>query len=58
MLIRLIVGFEIVPAKIEGAWKLSQNRNDTDYQRIISELANLGDENARQIAEEMRLMRP
>ena len=55
---RGIVGFEIVPTKIQGTWKLSQNRNDIDYQRIITELGQIDDQNAAQIAEEMRLLRP
>ena len=55
---RGVVGFEILPTKIQGTWKLSQNRNDADYQRIISELEKIGDENSAQIAEEMRQNRP
>ncbi len=55
---RGIVGFEILPTKIEGTWKLSQNRNDVDYQRIIAELEQTGEPQAAQIAEEMRQIRP
>lgn len=55
---RGIVGFEILPTKIQGTWKLSQNRNDTDYQRIIAELEKIGEPDAEQIAAEMRANRP
>lgn len=49
-----IVGFRIKIEKIEGKWKLSQNRDKEDHQNIIRELEKLGDINARLVAEEMR----
>lgn len=39
-LLRMIVGFEINIQKIEGKFKLSQNRTAQEQQNIISELAN------------------
>ncbi len=54
---RGIVGFEIEPTSIQGTWKLSQNRSDTDYQRIIEELEKLGEAGAAEVAEEMRQLR-
>jgi transcriptional regulator len=33
-----IIGFEIIITKIEATKKLSQNRDDKNYQNIISEL--------------------
>ncbi len=52
---RGIVGFEIEPTRIEGKWKLSQNRKDVDYQRIIRELEQLGE---LEMAREMAVRRP
>lgn len=49
-----IVGFRISMDRIEGKWKLSQNRDKEDHQNIIRELENLGDINARLVAEEMK----
>lgn len=53
-----IVGLEILIDKIEGKWKLSQNRDDVNYKNIIAELEKLNDLNARLIAEEMKKLRP
>ena len=47
-----IVGFEIAIARIEGKFKLSQNRNAIDRARVIDALAAIG--NA-ELADEMRL---
>jgi len=52
-----IVGFRIEIEKIEGKWKLSQNRDDEDYQNIIHELEKLEDVNARLVAEEMKRLK-
>lgn len=54
---RGIVGFEIKITKIEGKKKLSQNRNDEDYQNVISELEKRNDSHSHQIAKEMRKLR-
>ncbi|MCT4783406.1 MULTISPECIES: FMN-binding negative transcriptional regulator [Exiguobacterium] len=37
-----VVGFRIDVSEIEAAFKLSQNRNDEDYERIVSELEQEG----------------
>lgn len=52
-----VVGFEVRVNRIQGAYKLSQNRNDADYRNIISELEKLNEANAALIAEEMKKMR-
>jgi transcriptional regulator len=40
-MLRGATGFEIAIKKIEAALKLSQNRNQKDYQNIVHELAEL-----------------
>ncbi len=52
-----IVGFEIYIEKLEGKWKLSQNRDNENYRNIILELEKLNDVNAALIAEEMKKIR-
>ncbi|REJ80499.1 MAG: FMN-binding negative transcriptional regulator [Bacteroidetes bacterium] len=49
-----IVGFEMSMEKIQGKWKLSQNRNDEDHSNIISELEKINEINSRIVAEEMK----
>lgn len=56
-LIKGAVGFEISIERIEGKWKLSQNRDDESARTIISELEELNDFNAKMIAEEMKKLR-
>ena len=46
-------GIHIFPTEIFIAKKLSQNRNDKDFENIITELSQTGNENAKKIAEEM-----
>ena len=53
-----IVGLEISIDKMEGKWKLSQNRDDENFNNIISELEQLNDMNAKLVAGEMRKLRP
>ena len=48
-----IVGFKIKVAEIQAAYKLSQNRNETDYINIINNLQNEGNPNSKQMAELM-----
>jgi transcriptional regulator len=55
--IRGVVGFQICITKIQGAYKLSQNRNDEDYENIITALENLNQFNELVIADEMRKIR-
>lgn len=54
--IKGIVGFEMKIEKMEGKWKMSQNRDEEDYKNIIKELEQL-DENAKAVAEEMKRIR-
>ncbi|MDN3015558.1 FMN-binding negative transcriptional regulator [Paenibacillus sp. BSR1-1] len=48
-----IVGFKIKVGEIQAAYKLSQNRNETDYNNIINKLRNEGNPNSKQMAELM-----
>jgi transcriptional regulator len=48
-----IVGFKIKVGEIQAAYKLSQNRNNTDYMNIIEKLQNEVKPNSRQIADLM-----
>lgn len=52
-----IVGFEIEITSIQAAAKMSQNRNDTDYQSIVAELEKSNDQGEIQVAEWMREQR-
>ena len=52
-----IVGFSIKINEIQAAYKLSQNRNDTDYHNITKELEKTGHSDSRSIAEEMKKIR-
>lgn len=49
-----IAAFRIEVTRMEAAFKLSQNRNDTDYQNIIIELEKRADELSMQVAQAMR----
>jgi transcriptional regulator len=48
-----IVGFKIKVGEIQAAYKLSQNRNETDYMNIINKLQTEGNSNSKQMAEQM-----
>ncbi len=52
--IKAIRGFKIEVVKMEGAWKLSQNRNEKDHQAIIDELQKSEDAGSQEIANEMK----
>ncbi|ETB68783.1 protease [Bacillus sp. CPSM8] len=52
--LKAIVGFKIKVEDIQAAYKLSQNRNDTDYMNIIDQLQNEGDTHAEQLAAVMK----
>lgn len=52
-----IVGFRMKVQEIQAAYKLSQNRNDTDYSNIINQLRNDGDPLSKQVAERMEFKR-
>ena len=51
--LKAIVGFEIKVTEVQAAYKLSQNRNETDYQRIIDHLKKEGDSDSEEIGEQM-----
>ncbi len=53
-----IVGFEIAVSRIEGKWKLSQNRPAADRPRIIAALSERGDPQSLAIARLMRRREP
>ncbi|PVE26228.1 transcriptional regulator [Microvirga sp. KLBC 81] len=46
-----IVGVEIEITRIEGKWKVSQNRSEADRRSVAMGLRILGDEDARQMAD-------
>ncbi|MCY8914902.1 FMN-binding negative transcriptional regulator [Bacillus atrophaeus] len=48
-----IVGFKIKVGEIQASYKLSQNRNETDYMNIIDQLRKEGGPNSKQMAELM-----
>lgn len=52
-----IVGFEIEITSIQAAAKMSQNRNDTDYKAIITELEKSNEQGEIQVAQWMREQR-
>jgi len=49
-----IVGFSIKINEIQAAYKLSQNRNESDYHNIVNKLENTGDSISNEVAKEMR----
>jgi transcriptional regulator len=55
--LRGIVGFRIRVTEWQAAAKLSQNRDDQSYGRVVSELENSEDAAARAVAEAMRKKR-
>jgi transcriptional regulator len=50
-MVEAIVGLEITISRIEGKWKVSQNRNEADRQGVIAGLMASGDETDRAMAE-------
>jgi transcriptional regulator len=53
-MIKGIVAFELPIARIEGKFKLSQNRSTTDQERVITALASDADPNAQGVAQAMQ----
>ncbi len=53
-LAKQIVAFRIPITRLEGKWKLNQNRPADQRQRVIEQLNRQGDENATEIANLMR----
>jgi transcriptional regulator len=56
-LIQAVVGFEMTIDKVESKFKLSQNKDNSDYKNVIAELKNLNDWNGSKVAEEMEKRR-
>jgi transcriptional regulator len=50
-MVEAIVGLEITISRIEGKWKVSQNRNEADRQTVIAGLTASGDETDLAMAE-------
>lgn len=55
---RGIVGFEIRITRMEGKFKLSQNREREDFENVIAKLRASGEANAQHVAEEMARIQP
>jgi transcriptional regulator len=53
-----IVGLSMMVEHIEGSFKLNQHKSDADHLGVAIALARQGDAGARQIAADMRAMRP
>ncbi len=53
-----IVAFQIEVVRIDANYKLSQNRNDEDYQSIMTHLERRSDELSHGVAEAMKKQRP
>ena len=49
-----IIGFSIKITEIQAAYKLSQNRNESDYHNIVDKLENTGDLSSNEVAKEMK----
>ena len=56
--IKGIVGVKVKVQEFQAAYKLSQNRNEEDYDRIIDKLSKEKDLNAQQLAEVMKARKP
>ena len=52
-LVKAVAGFRVEIDRIEGSWKLNQNRPQDQRERVISQLRNFTDENSRAIADLM-----
>jgi len=53
-----IIGFEIEINEVQAALKMSQNRDDRNYERIIEGLTRKGDPASQQMADLMRKRKP
>lgn len=56
-MLKAIVGFEIVVTRLEGKWKLSQNRSEPDVAGVIAGLDAEGSASARDMAAMMQEIR-
>jgi transcriptional regulator len=57
-LVKAIAGFEITIDTVDPIFKLSQNKDDITYEKIVNELSSLNDYSANEIADEMVKRRP
>ena len=55
--LKSLVGFSMKIKRIESSYKLSQNRNDEDYNNVIDQLESCGDKGSRDIAQQMKKLR-
>jgi transcriptional regulator len=53
-----VAGFKMKDPQLQGSWKLSQNRNDEDYTRVVKELLASGNVSDEEIATLMMSKRP
>jgi transcriptional regulator len=53
-----IVGLSMTVEQVEGSFKLNQHKSDADHVAVATALAGQNDAGARQIAADMRAMRP
>lgn len=53
-----IIGFEVTITKLEGTYKLSQNRDDANYHTIVNELEKREDPASHDVAQIMKQNRP
>ena len=56
--LRALVGLEVKISEVMASVKLSQNRDDVNYRNIVSKLEESGLSSDREIADEMRKIRP
>jgi transcriptional regulator len=52
--IKAVAGFQIEVARIEASFKLSQNRDEQDYDTIITQLDNRADDHSLDVAQAMK----
>jgi transcriptional regulator len=57
-MVKAIAGFEIKLTSIEAVFKLSQNRDDESYKKIVTELLKIGKPGELAIVKEMKERRP
>ena len=55
---RAIVGVEIAVTRLEGKWKMSQNRPDADIDGVVAGLSDADEPDARAVAEIVAARRP
>jgi transcriptional regulator len=55
--LKMIIGFEMPIVKIEGKWKMSQNRSQTDRDSVMSNLVERNRLKDREVAHEMNIRR-